>query len=103
MTLSSDFQDPLAINLNRQTRVLLSSIPTSSPYATDLLNASTIHDLLATVSRLLAVPALTLTVATTFRPLLLPLCGQWLSTDGNEEEKLVALCLLIQPHEELFP
>jgi midasin len=98
-----EFHDPLTMNITRQTRVLLSNIPSSSPYAATILNASTQRDLLANISRLLTKPALTLSIAIAFRPLLLPLCAQWLHDEGDEEEKLVALCLLIQPHEELFP
>jgi midasin len=56
--------------------------------------------LLATLSSLLAVPSLTLTVSNLFRPILIPLCAQWLADPEEIEEKL---CLLIQPHEELFP
>jgi midasin len=59
--------------------------------------------LLATLSSLLAVPSLTLAVAGLFRPILIPLCAQWLADPEQIEEKLVALCLLIQQHEELFP
>src|ERR1700722_3161000 len=99
----NEFHDPLTMNITRQTRVLLSTIHSSSPYAATILNASTQRDLLANISRLLAKPALTLSIAIAFRPLLLPLCAQWLHDEGDEEEKLVALCLLTQPHEELFP
>jgi len=95
--------DPLTINLKRQTRSLLSKIPSGSPHAATLLNASTQKDLLSTLSYLLAVPSLTLAVATAFRPLLIPLCAHWLDYEEDTEEKLVALCLLLQPHEELFP
>jgi midasin len=103
MAFPSDLHDPLAMNTSRQVRVLLSKISPSSPYATELLNTSSHRELLTTLSRLLAVPELTLSVAIAFRPLLLVLCAEWLHTTGNEEEKLAALCLLIQPHEELFP
>jgi midasin len=102
MTFTSAIHDPLKINLRRQTRVLLSKIPSQSPYSTALLNAP--HDaLLTTLSGLLAVPALTLSVASTFRPILLDLCARWLHDDERIEDRFVALSLLIQPHEELFP
>jgi hypothetical protein len=100
--LPGDFHDPLTINLTRQTRVLRSLIPPASPYAAALSNASSPRELLVILSQLLAVPDLTHAVATTFRPILLPLCAQWLLYDRNEEDILIALSSLIQPHEELF-
>jgi midasin len=99
----SAIHDPLTTNLKRQTGVLLSQLPSQSPYATVLLNASTNKEFLAVISGLLAVPSLTLSVANVFRPLLVPLCALWLDNEENQEEKLIALCLLIQPHEQLFP
>lgn len=103
MTFTSDIHDPLAINIQRQLRVLLSTIPPSSPYATALLNTSSNGELLATLSGLLAVPAFTMPVATAFRPVLLDLCARWLYHTETTEEQLVALSLLLEPHEELFP
>ena len=103
MDLNGAFYDPLSLNLNRQTRTLLSRLPPGSSFATNLRHASSQRELLATLSSLLAVPSLTLAIAILFRPLLIPLCAQWLAEDDHIEEKLVALCLLIQPHEELFP
>lgn len=95
--------DPLTINLTKQTRSLLTKIPPESVYTTVLTQASTVAALLDTLSRLLFVPALTLPVATAFRPLLLDLCARWLEDEENKEDKLVALCLLLEPHEELYP
>lgn len=94
--------DPCSINLNRQTQSLLSEISPESVYRTALTEAPTPGALLDTLSRLLFVPALTLSVATAFRPLLLDLCARWLEGEENKEEKLVALCLLLEPHEELY-
>lgn len=99
---SSAIHDPLAINLHRQTRSLLSIIPSSS-HTTDLLDASSTPKLLAILSRLLAVPALTLTIASLYRPILFDLCARWLEIQDNTEEQLVALCLLLEIHEELYP
>jgi midasin len=95
--------DPLTISLTRQTRSLLSKIPPESPYAADIAQASSPGTLLDTLSHLLTVPALTLSIATAFRPLLLDLCARWLNYDENKENKLVALCLLLEPHQELYP
>jgi midasin len=97
------FHDPLTINLTRQTRSLASKISPESPYATAIAQASLPGALLDTLSQLLTVPALTLSVATAFRPLLLDLCARWLNDNENAEDKLVALCLLLEPHQELYP
>jgi midasin len=100
---SRDFHDPLALNLRRQTQALLSTIPTSSQYAIDIQNASSTTQLLPILSRFLAAPALTLTIALLYRPILYDLCARWLQDQSNTEEQLIALCLLIEIHEELFP
>lgn len=95
--------DPLTVNLRRQSQSLLSKISQNIPYLAHISQASTPRALLETLSRLLIVPALTLPIATAFRPLLLDLCARWLLNDEDTEDKLVALCLLLQPHEELYP
>lgn len=97
------FNHPLTINLRRQTRFLLSKIPSESPYTTAITQAPSPAALLGILSQLLYLPALTLTVAKSFRPLLLDLCARWLQDDENIENKLVALSLLLEPHEELYP
>lgn len=96
-------KDPLTISLGRQTRLLLSKITPGSPFAQALQNTSSRSELLATLSHLLAVPALTLLVAETFRPILFDLCARWLLDDQNADQKFLALCMLLEPHEELFP
>jgi midasin len=96
-------QDPLTINLAKQTRALLALLPPDSIYASQISLASSARDLLATLSRLLAVPSLTITVSSLFRPLLTDLCARWLQDQQDEEDKFVALCVLIENHEELFP
>ncbi|KAJ7086033.1 midasin nuclear AAA ATPase [Mycena belliarum] len=96
---------PLAINLRGQTRVLLASLPPDSPYAPRLRDAasnSSTH-LVAVLSELLASPGLTLLIATFFRPILLELTARWLDEPQNTEDQLVALCHLLEVHEELFP
>jgi midasin len=105
MSLGSTLQDPLTINLQRQTRALISKLPVGSPYTTTLLNVSSYTELSTTLSYLLTVPSLTLCIATIFRPILFDLCARWLQSDGHSEleAQLVALCLLLEPHEELFP
>ena len=95
--------NPLTMNLARQTRSLVSKIPPESPYAAEILQASFPGALLDTLSRLSIVPALTLPIATAYRPLLLDLCARWLNDGENAENKLAALCLLLEPHQELYP
>ena len=103
MSSTSAIHDPLEINLSRQTRHLLSIIPPESEYAEAIKNASTTRELLTQLSKLLAVPAYTQLIATYYRPILLDLCARWIEVDDSKEEQLVALCLLLEVHEELFP
>ncbi|KIO05359.1 hypothetical protein M404DRAFT_999966 [Pisolithus tinctorius Marx 270] len=117
---SSDkvFHDPLTINLPKQTRALVAflstqssghSSPTEDPFLSSLSTLSaavtTARELLGVLSRCLAEPSLTSVVAQLFRPLLIDLCARWLERDSEEEEekRFVAMCLLIENHEELFP
>lgn len=104
MTLSEEFCDPLSINLRRQTELLLTHIPTSSTNYAKITSASNPSELLAALSSALATPAFTKTTATLFRPLLVDLCSRWIHEhDGNTERHLIALCYLVEVHEELFP
>ena len=95
--------DPLTINLSRQTRLLSDLLPRDSPHLAALRNASSRPGLLIQLSRLLATPGLTITVATLFRPLLLELCARWLEEDGDLEDKLEGAALLLEIHPEIFP
>ncbi|KAG8689646.1 hypothetical protein FRC11_001455, partial [Ceratobasidium sp. 423] len=68
---------------------------------TSQLNVS---EVLCTISRLMSAPAFTVLVADHFRPLLMDLCARWLEDDSIDEvDRLVALCLLVEPYEEIFP
>jgi midasin len=98
-----DIKDPLTINLGRQIRVLLSKISAESPFTRSLQNWSSRSELLDTLSHILAVPSLTLHVAQIFRPILFDLCARWLLDNQNIDRKFIALCLLLEPHQELFP
>jgi midasin len=105
-TFMSQFHDPLSINLCKQVRALVSKLPTGSQISaalTDAIHAPSYDLLLGTLSDALALPALTVTIASTFRPILFDLCARWLLTDENMEDQFVALCLLIEIHTELFP
>jgi midasin len=104
----SAIHDPLTINLHRQTQFLISKLPTESPYTKELLGVEDYADLLKTLSRLLSVPSLTMGIASAFRPMLLDLCARWLVEEEEEEEdvceeRLIAICMLVEVHEELFP
>ena len=103
MTLASAIHDPLTINIHRQRRQLLSYIPTDTLYHEALSNASTNRELLTTLSGLLAVSQFTQLVATLFRPILLDLCARWIDNEHDVEDHLIALCYLLEVHEELFP
>jgi len=101
-----DLKDPLKMNLGRQTRSLLQNMETDSRFAshvTLIKSTTTTRELLDALSHLLVTPAFTLLVAREFRPILFDLCSRWLFVDGRTDEILVALCLLLEPHPELFP
>ena len=95
--------DPLAINLPKQTRVLLAHLPPDSPYLSQISPATSPKALLSILSRLLAVPTLTVTISDLFQPLLIDLCARWLHDQEDLENRFIALCLLIENHEELYP
>lgn len=95
--------DPLTANLHRQVSALVAFLPLESPYRPLLQACSSNIDVLNCISQLLLVPSFSLTVVSKFRPILLDLAARWLHDENHLEDKFVALCLLIQPHEELFP
>lgn len=52
----------------------------------------------------MTIPAFTALVADTFRPVLMDLCARLLYDESVDEvDRLVALCLLVEPYEEIFP
>ncbi|KAG2155783.1 uncharacterized protein EDB93DRAFT_1101572 [Suillus bovinus] len=95
--------DPLSINLEKQKRALCALLPPDSVHIQHITEANTPAHTLSTLSRLLAVPALTLTIADLFRPLLIDLCARWLHDDDDIEDRFIAFCLIIELHEELYP
>ncbi|CCL98515.1 uncharacterized protein FIBRA_00514 [Fibroporia radiculosa] len=103
MAFAAEIQDPLTLNLGRQTNILLSYLPNDSQYATTLRTASSRAELLCILSNLLATPGLTNTIAVLFRPLLLDLCARWLFDEENLTENFYALCLLLDIHPEIYP
>ncbi|KAJ3725477.1 hypothetical protein C8R42DRAFT_444646 [Lentinula raphanica] len=94
-----DFHDPLTFNIRRQTQILNSKLPSN---ATISITSPT-SQLLDELSSALAFPAYTTCIATFFRPVLLDLCARWITNSRDLQKELVALCLLIEVHEELFP
>ncbi|KAF5380682.1 hypothetical protein D9757_007075 [Collybiopsis confluens] len=98
-----ELHDPLTLNIHCQTRIFLSKISSDDTTARSISGSTSISQLLENLSRTLAVPAYTTHIATLFRPILLDLCARWASNPIDIEQELVALCLLIEVHEELFP
>ncbi|EMD40100.1 hypothetical protein CERSUDRAFT_122188 [Gelatoporia subvermispora B] len=103
MAQTTQFYDPLSINLKRQTYLLLAQLPHNSPYVAQLQQISSRSDLLKYLSRILPLPALTDAVAKLFRPLLMDLCARFLHDDENDDERFEALCMLLEVHQELYP
>lgn len=103
MSLHTAFNDPLAINLSKQTRALLAILPPDSTHSSQISLVPSPRALLSTLSRLLAVPSLTMPISDLFRPLLVDLCARWLHDQKDLEDRFVAFCTLIENHEELFP
>ncbi|KZV82948.1 hypothetical protein EXIGLDRAFT_754664 [Exidia glandulosa HHB12029] len=91
--------DPLKLDLQRQVAALNAALGVHVVDGTVSRVA-----LLNSLSRLLAAPQCTLQVAKFFRPLLVDLIARWLlDIDVTEEARFVALALLIETHEEIFP
>ena len=103
MSLVSHLRDPLSLNLKSQWLECTSKFSDwSSTSQTDPVDTSS-GEILSLASKFLLLPSCTAIVADTFRPLLLDLCARWLESSEALEEKLSALCFLLQPHMEIFP
>ncbi|THH06083.1 hypothetical protein EW145_g4329 [Phellinidium pouzarii] len=98
-----DIPNPLSLNIHRQLNLLLELIPQDSPFFDELQISSSGGGFLPNLSRYMLHPSLTLAIAWAFRPLLMDLCARWLDEDGDIVDKLEALALLIEVHEELYP
>ncbi|OBZ68834.1 Midasin [Grifola frondosa] len=103
MERSFDFHDPLSLNLKRQSARLIAEFPNQNDLAAALQYASSRAELLDILSQLLSQPQYTSAVASAFRPILLDLCARWLHDDERRDEKLEALCFLLEIHPELYP
>jgi midasin len=95
-----DLADPLLTNLRKQARQFLVLHPS---YHASVTAATSNGHLLDVFSALLSRPALTVSVATLFRPLLFDLCARWIQHPDDIQNKLIALSLLLEVHVELFP
>ncbi|KAJ7600863.1 midasin nuclear AAA ATPase [Mycena floridula] len=93
--------DPLRLNLRRQTARLLVELG-DSPHTIKITSATAPSALLAVLSQLLTVPELTVRIADLYRPILFDLCARWIDAPTNVDQ-LVALSLLLQVHQQLFP
>jgi midasin len=103
MSLVGHLRDPLSLNPKSQWLAFTSKFTDwSSTSQTDLFDTSP-AEILSLASTFLLRPSCTAIVADTFRPLLLDLCARWLERSEASEEKLSALCFLLQPHTEIFP
>ncbi|KAG7445730.1 P-loop containing nucleoside triphosphate hydrolase protein [Guyanagaster necrorhizus] len=96
---ASTIYDPLSFNFLRQNQLFLEKIRSSNIHSALITTQLS----LATLSRLLTVSSLTTTVADVYRPILFDLCARWIEQSDCTEDQLVALCLLIEVHEELYP
>ena len=103
MIFENTLHDPLSINLPGQTRILLSTVPSTSQHYERLISASNPRQLLDALSTCLAVPSCTAIIAKLFRPLLMDLCARWMDDSQQYEDHFVALSYLVEIHEELFP
>ncbi|KAJ1310100.1 hypothetical protein OPQ81_006847 [Rhizoctonia solani] len=105
--------DPLKFDLIGQSQTLLRKIElcthatSAKAYLKAVLNDPSqlnVSGVLCTISRLMSTPTFTVLVVDHFRPLLIDLCARWLDDDSIDEvDRLVALCLLVEPYEEIFP
>ena len=95
--------DPTSLNARKQLERLFEQLPQDSPLTLGLRAELSQNALLPTLSRFMLRPSLTMAITRTFRPLLMDLCARWLDSDEEVWEKLTALSLLIEIHEEIYP
>jgi midasin len=103
MSLTKNIRDPLSLDLRSQWLDFASKYPAWSAHSQVNLVDALPKELLLLASKFLLIPSYTTIIADTFRPLLLDLCARWLENSDELEDKLCALCLLLQPHVEIFP
>ncbi len=103
MSLFSHLRDPLSLNPKSQLLEFTSNFPEWPSHFQANLADSSPGESLSLASKFLLLPSYTTIVADSFRPLLLDLCARWLEHSEGLEDKLSALCLLLQPHTEILP
>ena len=103
MSLFSRLRDPLSLNPKSQWLEFTSNFPEWTSHVQANVADSSSGEVLSLASKCLLLPSCTIIVADAFRPLLLDLCARWLKDSESLEDKLSALCLLLQPHTEIFP
>jgi midasin len=103
MSLFSHLRDPLSLNPKSQWLEFTSNYPEWSSHVQASIVESSSGESLSLASKILLLPSCTAIIADAFRPLLLDLCARWLKDSEALEDKLSALCLLLQPHTEIFP
>jgi hypothetical protein len=95
---------PLRLDLRGKVSQLVSAHPRFC--FPDALTHSTSRtaEVLNSIARLLAFPALTDEVSAFFRPILMDLCSRWLELDDIDEHHVFeSFAALLRPHRELFP
>ena len=103
MYLTRNIRDPLSLDLRSQWLDFASKYPAWSAHSQANLVDASPKELLLLASKFLLIPSYTTIIADAFRPLLLDLCARWLENSDELENKLCALCLLLQPQVEIFP
>ena len=103
MSLSGHLQDPLSLSPKSLWLEFTSNFPEWTSHFQANLEDSSPAEMLSLASKFLLLQSCTSIVADAFRPLLLDLCARWLENSEALEDKLSALCFLLQPHTEIFP
>jgi hypothetical protein len=103
MSLFDHLRDPLSLNPKSLWLEFTSNYPDWTSHFQANLADSSPAEVLSLASKFLLLQSCTSIIADTFRPLLLDLCSRWLEHSEALEDKLSALCFLLQPHMEIFP
>lgn len=98
-------RNPLRFNLHGQIAQLVALYPNFVfPEIFSRCSTTSSGELLDTVAKLLAFPALTDQVALLFQPLILDLCARWLALEELEDRLVLeGFAALLATHGELYP
>jgi midasin len=102
MSLFGHLHDPLSLNPKSLWLEFTSKFPEWTYHFQANLADPSPGDVLSLASKFLLLQPCTSIIANIFRPLLLDLCARWLEHSEALEDKLSALCFLLQPHMEIF-